>query len=212
MEARDGDGEANTDAGGQVVYVETMATATEDGEQSGDGDSGHLTDSSMDELHIRRGGYDASRSFLFMDPSQCVAGEQIGRGAFGVVLRGTVFGRAAGIKFPNLDLGISAFKVLLLELKILRYIDEELEAAGGHPNIVRLIAADTSRIRQRILYVALEFYENGNLEEYLTRRRAEFKRGLCGPPVQSMVVNPANPKYHFMKECHAPFQLPYRRG
>lgn len=58
----------------------------------------------------------------------------------------------------------TAVRSLIAELKIMARI-------GQHRNVLRLLGAVTSRIRQRQLYVISEFCELGNLQTFL---RAQF--------------------------------------
>ena len=89
-------------------------------------------------------------------------GTELGSGQYGVVFKGilkpkpgaqvreyeNVIPVAVKTVRPNVE--IEYFKALLSELKILSYV-------GSHENVARLLGAYTANIRNRELYVAVEF-------------------------------------------------------
>jgi serine/threonine protein kinase len=68
----------------------------------------------------------------------------------------------------NLDtVGVEDFKILLCELKIQAYL-------GEHPNVLRFLGAVTENIKQREVYMVLEYCPNGNIQEFLVKNVAYF--------------------------------------
>ncbi|CAG7815389.1 unnamed protein product [Allacma fusca] len=91
----------------------------------------------------------------------------LGKGAFGLVVRGKYLGDPVAVKttLPNAE--VSYFKALLSELKVMAYI-------GSHPNVVHFIGAVTNRIKERIVYVIVELSPLGNLESFLKSHRTTY--------------------------------------
>ncbi|ODN04986.1 Vascular endothelial growth factor receptor 3 [Orchesella cincta] len=103
--------------------------------------------------------FEIPREKLLIDTENC-----LGKGAFGTVLKGRVEGISdvVAVKTVNNDCEVNRFKGFLSELKIMIYI-------GRHPHIVSLIGASTEKIKEKTLYIIVEFCANGSLEGYLRK-------------------------------------------
>lgn len=116
----------------------------------------------------------------------------IGEGQFGTVLKTTLKSESeeseevqtVAVKTISEHKGVGFFKALLMELKILTHV-------GQHENIVNLIGACTSKIRDRQVYIIVEFCVYGCLQSYLKVNRGLFFNLIRdGESVQSSnVVN-----------------------
>jgi serine/threonine protein kinase len=62
---------------------------------------------------------------------------------------------------------VEEFKALLCELKIQAYL-------GQHPYILKFIGACTENIKQRQVYMVVEYCANGNLKDFLEANRKYF--------------------------------------
>ncbi|CAL8122848.1 unnamed protein product [Orchesella dallaii] len=91
----------------------------------------------------------------------------LGSGAFGMVLKGKVYGRPVAVKTVNRFADKSYLQALLSELKIMIYI-------GKHDSIVELVGAFTSQLRRGNVYIFVELCANGSMEHYLRNNRHKF--------------------------------------
>ncbi|OXA57693.1 vascular endothelial growth factor receptor kdr-like [Folsomia candida] len=102
----------------------------------------------------------------------------LGRGAFGLVLKARLFKEdgdpfcqnqfeTVAVKTVDKDADDVYFRALLSELKILVYI-------GRHENIVNLIGACTSELKERKLYVLVEFCALGSMLNYIRANKGLF--------------------------------------
>ncbi|ODM99387.1 Vascular endothelial growth factor receptor 2 [Orchesella cincta] len=91
----------------------------------------------------------------------------LGSGAFGMVLKGKVYGRPVAVKTVNRFADKSYLQALLSELKIMIYI-------GKHDSIVELVGAFTSQLRRGNVYIFVELCTNGSMENYLRNNRHKF--------------------------------------
>ncbi|KAJ3659798.1 hypothetical protein Zmor_011468 [Zophobas morio] len=105
---------------------------------------------------------------------QLKLGEQIGSGAFGVVMKGEAKGvfehepsTTVAVKLVNRTIGDIYVKALASELKIMIHL-------GKHINIVNLLGACTKNITKRELLVIVEYCRFGNLKDYLLNHRHSF--------------------------------------
>ncbi|XP_068907472.1 vascular endothelial growth factor receptor 1-like isoform X2 [Tenebrio molitor] len=100
--------------------------------------------------------------------------EQIGSGAFGVVLKGEAKGMfehekktTVAVKMVNRNIGDIYVKALASELKIMIHL-------GKHINVVNLLGACTKNVYKRELLVIVEYCRFGNLQNYLQNHRHTF--------------------------------------
>ncbi len=59
------------------------------------------------------------------------------------------------------------FKAILTELKILAYV-------GEHANVLKFYGACTEKIKQREVYLVIEYCSNGSLKDYLIKNGQYF--------------------------------------
>ena len=124
------------------------------------------------------------------DREKLTVGEELGQGAFGKVMKGTVQGAIITSELtttsgchlgktnkavPALTVAVKMTKDNATEQEVLDLVKEIeiMKAVGGHVNIVNLLGACTQPAGKPLLAI-LEFAEHGNLRDYLRRRR-----GLC---------------------------------
>ncbi|OXA63548.1 platelet-derived growth factor receptor alpha [Folsomia candida] len=110
----------------------------------------------------------------------------LGAGAFGIVYKASltkqlaesVSSQIVAVKtvLPSAD--TTALKCLLRELQILNCI-------GRHENIVNLVGACTSEVKQGKLYVVVEYCALGNLQSYLKRHR---ESGVAGDDFKTEAI------------------------
>lgn len=103
-----------------------------------------------------------------------LSGVKLGHGAFGVVYKAVALGiqpevdettvAVKTIKHTDKDEDI---KALISELKIMIHM-------GKHVNVVNLLGAVTRDIRQRSLFVIIEYCDLGNLYNFLKKNRNHF--------------------------------------
>ncbi|CAL8136900.1 unnamed protein product, partial [Orchesella dallaii] len=86
----------------------------------------------------------------------------LGFGKFGRVYKGTVKGKVAAVKRPNLYCSKATFKTFLCEINIYCYL-------GSHQNIVNFIGAYIKEINKGVLCIATEYCTNGSLEGFLEK-------------------------------------------
>ncbi|OXA54394.1 Vascular endothelial growth factor receptor 1 [Folsomia candida] len=99
----------------------------------------------------------------------------LGKGAFGTVLKATLKNKdnpeitdVVAVKTVNSEnCDEICFRALLIEVKILSYI-------GKHENVVNLIGACTGNLKQRNIYVVVEFCPYGCVMNYLRANRGIF--------------------------------------
>ncbi|CAL8094563.1 unnamed protein product [Orchesella dallaii] len=95
----------------------------------------------------------------------------LGSGAFGCVYRGKLGteggSKSVAVKTVNPNADVAYFKTLLAELKVMTFL-------GQNENVVNLIGACTASIKEKQLYVVVEFCPYGNLHDYLKARRGLF--------------------------------------
>ena len=120
----------------------------------------------------------------------------LGSGHFGVVFKGKYQGKSVAVKTPKERSDTSShIKVLLTELKVMIHI-------GDHPNVVNLIGAQTGGLKKGVhvyfsykfyllmkiplkltkncnlfpaqLYIAVEYCQLGDLEQYLRSHKEYF--------------------------------------
>ncbi|ODN05394.1 Vascular endothelial growth factor receptor 3, partial [Orchesella cincta] len=95
----------------------------------------------------------------------------LGSGAFGCVYRGKLNtetgSKSVAVKTVNPSADVAYFKTLLAELKVMTFLQQ-------NDNVVNLIGACTAGIKNKELYVVVEFCPFGNLHDYLKARRGLF--------------------------------------
>jgi len=103
-----------------------------------------------------------------------ILGKQLGAGAFGKVVKADAFGIQSGeektvvaVKMVKLAADISYLKALMAELKIMVHL-------GRHLNIVNLLGACTTNLKNSELLVVIEYCRFGNLQKYLINHRNYF--------------------------------------
>ncbi|CAG7825664.1 unnamed protein product, partial [Allacma fusca] len=115
--------------------------------------------------------------------SKLVFGKQLGSGAYGTVLKaeatgitepGVVSTVAVKTIAPSAD--ILYLKALLAELKVMIHI-------GKHTNVVSLLGACTVNLKQREVFVIVEYCQFGNLQQYLHKSRTKFKDQIVNDKV-----------------------------
>ena len=94
----------------------------------------------------------------------------IGEGAFGVVSKGTCFGKRCALK--TLKKGVEKYSVMYERLVIESSITSQI---GSHPNIVDFFGVCYEDFDAPVL--VLELVDGPNLEEYLQSKQYEFKLG-----------------------------------
>jgi len=124
------------------------------------------------------------------DREKLTVKEELGQGAFGKVMKGTIRGAVITSELtttsgchlaktsknvPALTVAVKMTKDNATEQEVLDLVKEIeiMKAVGGHVNIVNLLGACTQPAGQPLLAI-LEFAEHGNLRDYLRRRR-----GFC---------------------------------
>ena len=124
------------------------------------------------------------------DREKLTVKEELGQGAFGKVMKGTIRGAVITSELtttsgchlvktsknvPTLTVAVKMTKDNATEQEVLDLVKEIeiMKAVGGHVNIVNLLGACTQPAGQPLLAI-LEFAEHGNLRDYLRRRR-----GFC---------------------------------
>jgi serine/threonine protein kinase len=106
----------------------------------------------------------------------------LGKGAFGVVLRGKLVRergdpfnpeeyQTVGVKTLPPGADLIHFKALLSELNIFSKI-------GRHDNIVNLLGACTSELKHGKVYVLVEFCPLGSVYNYLRANRGIFDQSF----------------------------------
>ncbi|XP_021959463.1 vascular endothelial growth factor receptor 2 [Folsomia candida] len=126
----------------------------------------------------------------------------LGNGAFGRVLKAELFSKQGdpftearsmivAVKTLNENADLIYFKAMLLELKILSYI-------GRHENVVNLVGACTAMLKERKIYIVVEFCKLGCITNYLKANRGTFiacfnpvlneNSSDCQPPCLSDLV------------------------
>ncbi|XP_014207726.2 vascular endothelial growth factor receptor kdr-like [Copidosoma floridanum] len=105
---------------------------------------------------------------------QLKLGQQLGSGAFGVVVKAEAFGICAtepvttvAVKMVHENAESVYIRALVRELKIMMHL-------GQHLNIVNLLGACTKNIDKREFLVILESCDYGNLQDYLRYHRGNF--------------------------------------
>ncbi|XP_035780692.1 uncharacterized protein LOC118460472 isoform X3 [Anopheles albimanus] len=100
--------------------------------------------------------------------------EQLGEGAFGIVMKGIAMGIVANetqtrvaVKMVKKKYDIEALQALVAELKMMIHL-------GQHLNVVNLLGAVTENIVNRELMVIVEYCPFGNLLNFLRNNRDRF--------------------------------------
>ncbi|OXA57733.1 mast/stem cell growth factor receptor Kit isoform X2 [Folsomia candida] len=102
----------------------------------------------------------------------------LGSGAFGTVLKAKLLAvegdpftasrsTTVAVKTLSKDANVCYFRALLLELKTLSYV-------GPHENVVNLVGACTSMLKERKIYIVVEFCKLGCITNYLRANRGTF--------------------------------------
>jgi len=117
--------------------------------------------------------YCERREFEF-PRERLVLGKQLGAGAFGKVVKAEALGIQSGeektvvaVKMVKLAADISYLKALMAELKIMVHL-------GRHLNIVNLLGACTTNLKNSELLVVIEYCRFGNLQKYLINHRNHY--------------------------------------
>lgn len=98
----------------------------------------------------------------------------LGEGRFGRVYKGTIKTDSAegdltvAVKTIESNADDCYFRSLLAELKMLSRV-------GEHDHIVNLIGACTGELKQRKLYIVVEFCANGSIDRYIRDRKPFFR-------------------------------------
>ena len=92
----------------------------------------------------------------------------LGSGAFGQVVKGKYKGQDVAIKtIDSSAMNAGAFRSLLSELKI-------MSCLGKHEQVMQLVGAITSNIKQGEVYLILEYCAHGSAIDYIRERREDF--------------------------------------
>lgn len=98
-------------------------------------------------------------------------GNQLGAGAFGIVVKGTAYGilphedeTIVAVKTVKPNADNEVMRALISELKIMIHM-------GQHLNVVNLLGAVTNNIVKREVLVIVEYCRFGNVQNFLQKHR-----------------------------------------
>ncbi|XP_063699652.1 vascular endothelial growth factor receptor kdr-like isoform X2 [Culicoides brevitarsis] len=101
-------------------------------------------------------------------------GQQLGAGAFGVVVKGIAQGiipyeeeSTVAVKMVKANTDDEIMRALISELKIMVHL-------GQHLNVVNLLGAVTKNIARREVMVIVEYCRFGNVQKFLLKHRTSF--------------------------------------
>uniref|UniRef100_A0A336M798 receptor protein-tyrosine kinase n=1 Tax=Culicoides sonorensis TaxID=179676 RepID=A0A336M798_CULSO len=101
-------------------------------------------------------------------------GQQLGAGAFGVVIKGVAQGivpyedeTTVAVKMVKANTDDEIMRALISELKIMVHL-------GQHLNVVNLLGAVTKNIARREVMVIVEYCRFGNVQKFLLKHRTYF--------------------------------------
>ncbi|XP_035702908.1 uncharacterized protein LOC118434171 isoform X2 [Folsomia candida] len=139
--------------------------------------------------------YEIPRNKLLIDREN-----KLGEGEFGLVVKGKVEGipEVVAVKTIKPRCEVNQFKGFMSELKIMIYI-------GKHPFVVGLIGAHTDKIKEKIMYIVVEYCANGSLDKFLLKKKNRYVNQVEeNDKINPNITQPVeNFQSHYVSICFA---------